>query len=116
MPDNTTLPAGGGGDTLATEEIATGNARSAPGLPTTAYKVPRTKIALGDYDDDRGDVAQDKPLPVDSARGARFDERTELRARDAFALSLVTRGGERSHQRQGQSYFGRDSGSGGRGR
>ena len=64
MSDGTLLNQGIGGDTIATEDIALGDSRGDAALPTTEYKIPRSKIAVGAVDQDLGDVDEGNPMPV----------------------------------------------------
>ena len=54
MSDNTVLNLGGGGDTIATEDIGGG------------VKITRCKIVLGGHGTDGGDVTSNNPVPVSS--------------------------------------------------
>lgn len=55
MADNTTIDAMTGGDLISTEEI-TGS--------SPLYKIPRSKIALGEENVDGGNVSSDNPFPI----------------------------------------------------
>lgn len=70
MSDNTALNPGTAGDLIATEDM-TGLPRQSPAVPqlgaaNAGYKIPRSKIAIGDVDQDAGDVTFDRPLPAES--------------------------------------------------
>lgn len=58
MPDNTLLNIGLGGDTIATDDLATINQAA-----TSGVKVERTKVGYG-YDSAFSDVNEGNPLPV----------------------------------------------------
>lgn len=101
MADGTVINAttATGGDTIATEELAataSGGARLKDGLPVTAYKVPRSKIAVGSYDEDAGDASPTNPLAVGTLSERRSLETMDVAARDAASATNVRRCFERS--------------------
>lgn len=65
-----------------------------PALPATAYKLPRSKIAVGPYGQDHGDATQDNPLPVEGRNVRQLDELNALRGRDAGLNDLKRYGSE----------------------
>ena len=50
-------------------------------LPPTAYKLPRSKIAIGSYGQDAGDATADTPLQVESRNARQSDELQSMRER-----------------------------------
>lgn len=58
MSDNTTLNNGSGGDVIATEDTGSG------------YKIPVSKIRIGDKDVDGGDVSLTNPFPTTITDGS----------------------------------------------
>ena len=59
-------------------------------LPATAYKAPRSKIAVGPYGQDWGDATHDQPLTTESRAERHVLEILSLRERDQ-SLSLLQR-------------------------
>lgn len=82
------------GTTLGTAEVISdeyidpniGLVRRDANLPATAYKLPRSKIAVGDYGQDEGDASRSKPLNTESYIERRQAELVELRGR-SFVLA-----------------------------
>ena len=68
--DNTQL---GTGELISNEQIEVIVPKGDSNQPVTAYKVPRSKIAVGPYGQDLGDATQAQPLNVTS-----YLERREL--------------------------------------
>lgn len=69
--DNTQL---GTGELISNEAISINEVKLDEALPSTvAYKIPRSKIAVGPYGEDWGDVGRAYPLAVDS-----YNERVQL--------------------------------------
>lgn len=77
--------------------------RGDPDLPVIAYKVPRSKIAVGSYGQDMGDADIGRPLYVESFLERRLAEDTALRdiaaqnrslARYASEANFSTTGGD----------------------
>lgn len=68
-----------------------------PQLPTN-YSIERTKIAIGDYGQDRGDISNDggRGLPVEMFTERRLQEEQYLRETDLQIRSLNSRGSERT--------------------
>lgn len=99
MADGTQLNQNGtSGDTIATEDMPAGAVRGDDLLPKTPYKVPRSKLVVGDYDHDEGDVSRSRPLAVEN-----MDERhaAEAAALQGYAVSmqeLNRRASIRDHQ------------------
>ena len=58
-------------------------------LPGTAYKAPRSKIAVGPYGQDWGDATPDQPLPVESKVERRFLEEATLRDREILLAQYM---------------------------
>lgn len=52
-------------------------------LPPTAYKLPRSKIAVGAYGQDGGDASQDNPLPAESRAIRQLEELAAVRSRES---------------------------------
>ncbi len=63
--------------------------RVEPLLPVTAYKLPRSKIAVGPYGVDGGDAAPFNALPVESRQERLIGELVALRGRDTEAMTLM---------------------------
>lgn len=99
MADNTTLNLGVGGDVIATEDVLAGVARGDASLPLTEYKNPRSKIAVGPFDQDLGDADRFNPLGVQIAR-ERYLLETQMIAniQNAQQVSLANERGLRSHR------------------
>lgn len=95
MADNTTLNPGLGGDVISTEDLPLGAARGHGALPLVAYKVPRSKIAVGDVDTDGGDAMAHSPLAVGDYQARRSAEASRLRAQDMSMQKSRSRQGER---------------------
>jgi hypothetical protein len=90
-----------GGD-LVSDEDMTGAPRLSSLVPqlgavNASYKVERTKIALGDYDTDRGDASSDggRPMPMETFVERRLQEEQYLRATEAQYAKLTRRTSER---------------------
>jgi hypothetical protein len=62
--------------------------RQEPLLPVTGYKLPRSKIAVGQYGIDGGDAAPDRPLYTESVQQRRLDETRGLRERTLTMVGL----------------------------
>lgn len=84
-----------GGDVIATEELTVGETRGDPALPTTAYKIPRSKIAVGPIGGDAGDATPDNPLPVTDRSVRGMYEREQLSSLAKLDVNLTTRYRER---------------------
>ena len=69
--------------------------RRDPNLPQTAYKVPRSKIAVGPYGQDHGDASDNLPLPVSDARAQRIEECERLRDRESAMTTFLQAHDER---------------------
>ena len=77
------------GTTLGTAEVIAdeyidpnrGGVRIEPNLPQTAYKLPRSKIAVGAYGTDGGDATAETPLQVESRAARQSGELDALRSR-----------------------------------
>lgn len=95
--DNTQINAAGtAGDVIATEDMPLGGTRGDMGrLPLTDYKVPRSKIVVGDYGVDNGDVGRNNPLYVSTSNERQLLEFQYLQQIDVERYSLMTRGRER---------------------
>ena len=84
------------GTTLGTAEVIADEyvdptmqaVRLEPLLPVTAYKLPRSKIAVGSYGVDAGDASITNPLPVESIQERQLHELDGLRHRDQVASSF----------------------------
>ena len=63
-------------------------------LPATAYKMPRSKIAVGPYGQDWGDASADIPLQVEQRSLRLLFEQTALRERLLARESLQKWAGE----------------------
>lgn len=77
--DNTQL---GTGELISNEQIETTANRGDPNQPISAYKVPRSKIAIGAYGQDGGDATRGTPLQVES-----YLERREIEL-DTLVMTL----------------------------
>lgn len=76
-------------DTIADEYIdATTGGRGIQRLPIGAYKLPRSKIAIGQYGVDNGDATQDTPLYVESAAERRLAEFNYIQQHQAYCNAL----------------------------
>lgn len=101
MADGTLLNTGVGGDLISDEDM-TGTPRLSATVPQLAsaqagYKIERTKIAIGPYDQDRGDVDIDaRALPVETAAERRLLEATAALTIDHVRLASTTRQRERA--------------------
>jgi hypothetical protein len=93
--DSTTLNPGAGGDVIATEDMPAGSARATSDVPTTEYKLPRSKLAVGSYGQDAGDVTHENPLPVESREQRQIEENLLLVTMDTQRFTLASRGRER---------------------
>lgn len=89
----------GTGEIIANEQIdANPKVRREPELPATAYKVPRSKIAVGPYGQDWGDASADMPLQVESSAARRMSEMDSIRVEDQTRASYASaRYGERAN-------------------
>lgn len=99
--DYTSLYPGTGGDNITTEAHPAGEARSHSDAPTTAYKMPRSKIAVGAFGVDEGDATPDHPLPVGDYAARRLLGRIEQTLTQLEARSLgrgSTRGSSRGRR------------------
>lgn len=88
----------GTGEVISDEYIDPNqNGRGDASLPQTGYKVPRSKIAVGPYGQDEGDVSASNPLPVDEVSWSLADreESRELRDRDNSLMAMRVAFGER---------------------
>ncbi len=63
--------------------------RVEPLLPVTAYKLPRSKIAVGPYGVDGGDAAPFNALPVESRQERLIHEYLAMSTRDQQCISLT---------------------------
>jgi len=73
----------GTGEIISNEAIDPNvGARRDPAQPGTTYKVPRSKIAVGPYDQDYGDASVENPLRVESTLERQLAERAFLQASD----------------------------------
>ena len=109
MSDGTTLNPGVNGD-LVSDEDMTGAVRQSSlvpqlGAPNANYKIERTKIAIGDYDQDRGDVSSDggRPFPIETFVERRLQEEQYMRQIEQVYFAMTTRQRERAPA----SFFGR---------
>lgn len=84
-----------GGDVISTEDMPVGAARLSPNTPLTDYKLPRSKIALGTYDQDSGDVTEQNPMPVKMMYERGLLEYQYLQQADSERYALQTRSRER---------------------
>jgi hypothetical protein len=100
LTDGTTLNTGAGGDLVSDEDL-TGQPRQSADVPQIGagnanYKLERTKVAVGKYGQDRGDVDIDgRPFPVEMGVERRLMEAQEQLAIDNLATSMRTRMSER---------------------
>lgn len=62
--------------------------RRDPNLPPAAYKLARSKIAVGPYGQDQGDATPDVPLPVESRAERWALELASLRDRERAVEQL----------------------------
>jgi hypothetical protein len=103
VTDGTVVQTGSAGD-LVSDEDMTAQPRLSPLVPqlgatNAGYKIERTKLVVGDYDTDRGDISSDggRPLPVETFVERRFMEAQYLRATElASQLTLGRRHAERA--------------------
>lgn len=102
--DGTPLNGGSGGDTISDEAfsdnsgVTTGASQTPRGLddlPDTAYKLPRSKIAVGPYDSDGGDAIAVSGLPVQTYYERRCLEDQIIRDIDRNMYAGQTHGKER---------------------
>lgn len=100
--DGTLVQTGSSGD-LVSDEDMTGGPRLSPLVPqlgaaNAGYKIERTKIVVGDYGTDRGDVSSDggRPFPVETFVERRLQEEQYLRGIELEYLALRRRDGERA--------------------
>jgi hypothetical protein len=70
--DNTQL---GTGELVSNEAVGVNDSKGDANLPIVAYKLPRSKIAVGNYGQDGGDATDANPLPVESLLERREAER-----------------------------------------
>lgn len=100
MSDGTPLNPGVGGDLISDEDL-TGEPRLSPAVPQlssaqAAYKLERTKVAVGPYGTDRGDVDLDgRPFPVEMGAERRLLEAHALLLLDEYRTRTVLRHSER---------------------
>jgi hypothetical protein len=86
LNDNTQL---GTGEQISNEAVDTNAPKLDPNLPVSqTYKLPRSKIVVGAYGVDGGDVTVARPLPVDSLLERRELELNALRDRGYGLASL----------------------------
>jgi hypothetical protein len=110
--DGTTLEPSrdAGGDTISNEDQPVGTQRGDGILPLTDYKLPRSKIAVGTYDQDLGDAAHwSAPLPVESKQERQMIELMQIAQNDQnLGARLTSHQFERSifTDRRGQLYRG----------
>ena len=79
----------GTGEVLSNEFVdLPGGSRQDPALPPTAYKLPRSKIIVGPYGQDGGDVTMSNPLPAESMQLRRLAELNDLRDREEAMCNL----------------------------
>lgn len=101
MADGTVMNPGSGGDTISNKEFAVAadgvpaDPRGTACLPVTAYKLPRSKIAIGDYDHDNGDATSTNALPIQTFYERRMMEQQMIMDRDRNLQGCQTRGKER---------------------
>jgi hypothetical protein len=99
--DGTILNPGTGGDTVSDEDLTNQPRLSALvpklGASNANYKVERTKVAIGDYGQDRGDPSNDggRAFPVEQPAEARIYEKQLLRASETQLATLISRASER---------------------
>ena len=86
----------GTGEVISDEyiDIKEGTRRD-PAQPPTAYKVPRSKIAIGPYGQDWGDASEAFPLQTHDAYLRRVHELEYLRGMDESRAGLATFAQER---------------------
>jgi hypothetical protein len=117
MTDGTQTSLGVGGDLIADEDL-TGQPRLSPLVPqlgttNAGYKIERTKIAVGDYSQDRGDAsAEGAGIPVEDNRVRRMLELDQLRQLDEAQLLRTRRHAEREPMMLSFGRSGREAGSG----
>lgn len=93
--DGTSLSPGAGGDLITSEDMS-GNPRLSPLVPqlgaaNAGYKIERTKIVIGAYDQDRGDATEQAGLPVEDNRVRRLQEAILLQAIRDTQISTTLR-------------------------
>jgi hypothetical protein len=103
--DGTAISTGTGSNAtpdLISSEDMTGVVRLNPDVPqlnatNAGYKIERTKIAIGTYDQDRGDVSNDggRGFPVEFDRERRLFEYDFLRQSEVANMTLKSRQSER---------------------
>jgi hypothetical protein len=84
------------GTTLGTAEIISDEyidpteqaVRGEPLLPVTGYKLPRSKIAVGQYGIDMGDATADQPLHTESRLERQMAEIATIRQRDTYVMQM----------------------------
>src|SRR5579862_565027 len=101
VTDGTLVQTGSAGD-LVSDEDMTGSPRLSPLVPqlgatNAGYKIERTKLVVGDYDTDRGDISSDggRPLPVETFVERRLQEEQYLRETELQYATLRQRSSER---------------------
>jgi|SRR5215472_9947660 len=101
MSDGTQLNPGANGDLIADEDM-TSAVRGSPLVPqlgaaNAAYKLERTKIAIGAYGEDRGDpTLEGRPFPVEMGVERRLSEVLMLREAELVSMNLRSRSSERA--------------------
>lgn len=100
MSDGTRLNLGTTGDLIVTEELAVGSSgRATSSLPSSVYKMPRSKIAIGAMGTDQGDATDDAPLPTGDRAVRRMLELQQIQAEEASYDSLRSRASCRTYHR-----------------
>jgi hypothetical protein len=101
MSDGTQLNPGASGDLIADEDM-TGTVRLSPLVPqlsatNASYKIERTKIAIGDYGQDRGDpTLEGRAFPVETGAERRILELAFMRQTETSELLQRMRASERT--------------------
>jgi hypothetical protein len=97
----------GTGEVVSNEAIGLATPRGDPAMPQTAYKLPRSKIAVGAYGDDVGDAIAARPLYVESYQERRLAEMAQIAAIEASQNDLRRYAAESQrgihHDARGQS-------------
>jgi hypothetical protein len=94
-PNDNTSMLGPGGDVISDEYLDPNQPVRREGLlPPGAYKLPRSKIAVGPYGQDWGDASADLPLQVESRAQRQLAELDSLRTRQATLQAMARYAGE----------------------
>jgi hypothetical protein len=106
--DGTQLNPGTAGD-LVSDEDMTGQSRLSPLVPqlgtvNAGYKIERTKIAIGAYGSDAGDVTPDAPLAVRTSAERWSLEWLRMNTSDSHSVALIKRSSERVSSVFGRSF------------